>query len=176
MHLRTVAVATSLAATLLAFPAPAHARSLSVPDEAGDTIDRGLDITSVTFKNRDKAVVVGFEFTRDRRGEVIVAMGARRGPSVRIISQHPRTGRDNTFLIDRSGDEVPCEKLSSDWDRAAATLKLRMPAECLGSGNYGALRFWALTEGYPGSGSSDVDYAPETPDGGLGLTARVPRG
>ncbi len=78
-------------------------------------------------------------------------------------------------LIAGRDDQVPCRGLSSDWDRPSATLRLRMPSRCLGGGDYGALRFWALIEGYR-SRSSDVDYAPETPDGGLRFTDWVPRG
>lgn len=172
--LRALACA-ALASALLVVPAPAHAEQVTVDDGPGDTIDPGLDITTVSFKNRDQAVVVDLSFTRDRRGEIIVAIASRGGPLLRIISQHPASGDDKIFLIERSDEEVPCRGLSSEWDRAAATLRLRMPSRCLGGGDYGALRFWALIEGYR-SRSSDVDYAPESPDGGLRFTDWVPRG
>jgi hypothetical protein len=170
-------IAAGLAGTLLlAVPSSAQARQILVEDPAGDTIDPGLDMTSATFRNRDRAVVVTIAFTRDRRGEVIVAVDGRTRPPVRIVSQHRRQGPDRTFLITRTNDEAPCRGLSSDWDRAEAVVQLRMPARCLGNGNYGALRFWVLTEGAPGSSSSDVDYAPETSRGGLAFTDWVPRG
>ena len=172
--LRALACA-ALTAALLIVPSPAQARQVTVVDEPGDTIDPGLDITSVSFKNRDSAVVVDFTFTRDRRGQIIVAIDSRGGPVVGIISQHPASGDDKTFLIERNGEEVPCRGLSSDWNRAAATLRLRLPSRCLDGGDYGALRFWALIEGYR-SDSSDVDYAPESPDGDLRFTDWVPRG
>ena len=177
MYLSRVVLIASVTAMLLAVPVPAQARAILVEDEAGDTIDPGLDMTRVNFKNGERAVVITVEFTRDRRGEVIIAMdGRRRGIGASIVSQHRRQGPDTTFLITRDGDDAPCPRLSSHWDRPEATLQLRMPATCLGDGNYGALRFWALIEGAPGSGSSDVDYAPETPSGGLTFTDWVPRG
>ena len=172
--LRALACA-ALTTALLVVPGPADARHATVVDEPGDTLDPGLDITRVSFRNRDHAVVVDFAFRRDRRGEIIVAMDSRGGPLMRMISQHPVSGPDKTFLIDRSGEEVPCRGLSSDWSRADATVRLRMPSRCLDGGDYGALRFWALIEGYRSS-SSDVDYAPETPDGDLTFTDWVPRG
>jgi hypothetical protein len=158
---------------LLVVSAPAEARQLTVVDEPGDTIEPGLDITSVSFKNRDSAVVVDLTFTRDRRGGIIVAIDSRRSAVSRIISQHPVSGDDETFLIGPR-DVVPCRRLSSEWNRAAATLRLRMPSHCYDGGDYGALRFWALIEGYR-SRSSDVDYAPESPAGGLRFTDWVPR-
>ena len=172
--LRALACA-ALTTAMLVVPAPAEARQVMVVDGPGDTIDPGLDITTVSFRNRDQAVVVDLAFTRDRRGEIIVAIDSRDGPVLRIISQHPASGDDRTFLIGRSDDQVPCRGLSSDWDRAAATVRFRLPSRCFDGGDYGALRFWALIEGYRSS-SSDVDYAPESRDGGLTFTDWVPRG
>jgi hypothetical protein len=130
-----VAIAVVLAATLLGVPASAHARSVVVEDGAGDTIDPGLDITSAAFKNRERAVVVTVTFTRDRRGEVIVAIDRRKRPFVRLVSLHRRHGPDNTFMITQSSPDA-CHRVSSDWDRANGVLRLRMPAGCLGDGDY----------------------------------------
>src|SRR4028119_2208652 len=89
-----MAIAAGLTGTLLlAVPGSAQARSILVEDPAGDTIDPGLDMTRATFKNRDLAVVVTIAFTRDRRGEVIVAIDGRARPLVRIVSPHRRPDR-----------------------------------------------------------------------------------
>jgi hypothetical protein len=159
---------------LLTATSPAHAQQLAVDDAAGDILDPGLDITKVTFHNRDRAVVANFEFVSDRRGTVIVFVKARHGSNVRMVSQHPAEGPDKTLFL--AGRKVGhCEGLSTDWDRRAATLKMRMPSRCLDEGNYGAIRNWALIEGYR-SQSSDVDYAPEGPRGSLRVTDWIARG
>lgn len=60
-------LAAGLVAVFIVVPAPASAQRITVTDEAGDTLDPGLDITSVVFKNRDRGVVATFEVVRDRR-------------------------------------------------------------------------------------------------------------
>lgn len=152
---------------------PAHAQRLAVDDAAGDTMGPGLDIRKVTFSNRDRAVVVNMEFASDRRGEVIIFVRARRGSHVRMVSQHPAQGPDKTIFL--SGHQVGhCGGLSTDWIRRQATLELRMPSRCLDGGEYGAIRDWALIEGY--RGGSDVDYAPEDRHGDSRVTDWIPRG
>lgn len=166
-----IAATTAAVGTFL-ITAPAHAQHLAVSDASGDSVG-GLDITSVTFRNRDRSVVSALAFTRDRRGDIVVLVKARHGSALRVVSRHPRRGPDTTFLID-DGGRVPCPGLTSDWDRSAATVLLRMPASCLDDGNYGAVRNWALIEGFRGSG--DVDYAPEKADGDLAVTDWISRG
>jgi len=161
-----------MACALVAVATPASAQQVTVVDEARDASAPGLDITSGTFRNNDHAVVTSATFTRDRRGDVVIAVKARRGPLVGIVSRHRGSGADNTFLINRGGDKVPCRGLTGDWDRDAATLRLRMPAKCLADGNYGAVRFFALTE----RSGADVDYAPEKRNGDIRFTAWTPRG
>ena len=163
-----------MACSLVVVPAPAQARSITVTDEARDTIDPGLDITSVQFRNRDRVIQAAFTFRRDRRGEVIVLAKTRNGPAVKIIIQHPREGDDKAFVINGRGKKVPC-RLTHVWDRSAASVTLRMSSKCLDDGNYGAVRFWALIEGYR-SKSSDVDYAPEDSEGHLKTTRWIARG
>lgn len=175
--LNQLAVATmACSAILLAVTAPAQAEGITITDKFGDTIDPGLDITGFTVSNRDRAVVIDFEFKRDRRGEVIVAVDFRHGPGAVLVSQHPRRGPDNLLFFECGDDSPdPCIGLSYDWNRPAASLSLRVPARCVAGGNYGAVRTWALIEGFRSS-SSDVDYAPETPNGDLRFTRWLARG
>lgn len=167
-------VAALLTTALIALSAPAQARSIVVGDPAGDAAGPrpGLDITSVAFHNRDRAVVVDLTFVRDVRGVVIVALGTRqRKMAAVVVSKHRRTGPDTTFLV---GHKTSCGGLTSAWDRSAATLSLRVPAGCVLSGNYGAVRAWALIERL--HDGADVDYAPQKPNGNIAYTDWIPRG
>ena len=47
--------------------APAHAAELTVTDDTGDAVGRGLDITSAQVRNRDSAVVATVTFDRNVR-------------------------------------------------------------------------------------------------------------
>lgn len=165
-----VVAAALLAAAVLAVPGTAQARQSTVTDVAGDTAEPGLDFTSVTMRNGDRAVAFTLQFARDRRGDVIVNVKPRHRPPALIVSRHRRQGPDKLFFSSRG--EHQCRRLSSRWNRRDATLTLRLPARCLHGGNYGALRFWALTE----NDARDVDYAPETPKGNLTLSDSTPRG
>jgi len=177
----SVLAAVSVAVAPLAVASPATARSIGVADETGDTLDAGLDITYVSFRNRDRVIQASLNFHRDRRGTVIVFAEARNGPGVRIVIQHPSKGADETFVINARGKEVSCRGgadgpgVSSVWDRQTSTVTLRMPSRCMAGGNYGAVRFSALIEGFR-SQSSDVDYAPEKPNGDLAFTDFISRG
>ncbi len=174
MTWRSAAAAVKAVGALLTATSPAHAQQLAVDDAAGDTLDPGLDITKVTFHNRDRAVVANFEFASDRRGAVIVFVKARHGSRVLMVSLHPAQGPDKTRFY--AGRKVgQCGGLSTVWNRREATLKMRMPSRCLDEGNYGAIRNWALIEGYR-SQSSDVDYAPEGPRGNPRVTDWIARG
>jgi hypothetical protein len=174
--MRTVraTVAAILTAALLALSAPAQARSILVGDPAGDAAGPrpGLDITSVAFHNRDRAVVVDLSFVRDVRGLVMVALTTRQHRVAAVlVSKHRRTGPDTTFLV---GHESSCRGLTGAWDRAAATLGLRVPATCVLHGNYGAVKAWALIERL--HDGADVDFAPQTPNGNIAYTDWIPRG
>jgi hypothetical protein len=174
MRTLTATLAAVLTAALLALSAPAQARSILVGDPAGDAAGPrpGLDITSVAFHNRDRAVVVDLSFVRDRRGVVIVALRTRQHRMAAVVvSKHHRTGPDTAFVV---GHKTSCRGLTSAWDRTAATLRLRVPAGCVLRGNYGAVRAWALIERL--HDGADVDYAPQTPNGNIAYTDWIPRG
>ena len=158
-----------MTAGVLAIASPALAAQVTISDPAGDSAGPGLDITSATIDNRDYAVVVTASFVEDHKGTVIVAVDTRGRLPVRIISEHPRSGADKTYLLGRSR-ELPCDGLTSSWDRGAAEIRLRMPSRCLNDGNYGAIRSWVLTE--PLGDGSDVDLAPD----GAELTDWISRG
>ena len=168
-----MAAAVMALTALVTAASPAQAQRLAVDDASADTDGPGLDITKVTFHNRDRAVVANLEFVSDRRGTVIVFVKARYGSNVRMVSHHPAQGPDKTLFV--TGDKVGhCEGFSTDWNRREATLKMRMPSRCLDDGDYGAIRDWALIEEY--RGGSDVDYAPEGPRGGPSITDWIARG
>jgi hypothetical protein len=174
MRIPRATVAAILTAALLALSAPAQARSILVGDPAGDAAGPrpGLDITSVAFHNRDRAVVVDLSFVRDVRGVVIVAIRTRQHRvAAVVVSKHRRTGQDSTFLV---GHKTSCRGLTSAWNRAAATLSLRVPAACVLTGNYGAVKAWALIERL--HDGADVDYAPQKPNGNIAYTDWIPRG
>ena len=172
--LKAVALALAVVAGVLGVAGPAQARQVVVSDQAGDTTEPGLDITSATFRNRDRAIVATLTFVRDRPGAVIVGVRARKGPSVGIVSRHHRHGADEVFAFSRRSGGAACSRVTSDWSRARATVTLRLPARCLNKGNYGAVRFFALTE--EAKGGADVDYAPQQPGGDDARTPWVPRG
>ena len=168
---RSAAAALLAGGTLAATAAPATAERLRLNDEAGDTMANGLDITRAAFANRDRAVVVDLKFVSDKPSLVAVLIRARDGSRVWIVSRHARRGPDDTLLAQPRRGEVPCAGLTSDWDRRAAEVRLRMPSRCLDDGNYGATRHWAFIER-----GDDVDYAPDTPSGNIGVTDWISRG
>jgi hypothetical protein len=177
MNTKRMSGVVGLSLILSCFSAPAAvAQHVVVEDAAHDTIDPGLDFTSVNFRNRDRAIVVDFSFVRDRRGEVIFPVRVRgRGVVALVVSQHPRSGDDHLIFQTRHNHDATCKGLRSVWNRAAAELTIRLPSRCNHHGNYGAIKSWALTEGYH-SASSDVDYAPQTKDGHIRWTGWIPRG
>nr|CAA9358476.1 MAG: hypothetical protein AVDCRST_MAG46-3104 [uncultured Nocardioidaceae bacterium] len=157
---------------MLTVAAPAHADRMTVADEAGDTAAPGPDITSVSVRNLDRGVSVTLTFARDRPGEIFVGLQSRHHRPSIIFSSHRRTGPDDTDFFTRP--DHPCHRLTSDWDRRAATMQLRLPARCLHDGNYGALRIVAVTEGH--RGGEDVDFAPQDRNGDPAWSDWVPRG
>jgi hypothetical protein len=64
--------------------------------------------------------------------------------------------------------------LTSDWNRSAATVTLRLPSRCLLAGDYGAVRGQVLIEGR--HSGADVDVGPQKPNGDPRYTDWVPRG
>jgi hypothetical protein len=171
---RALLAAILVSGSVVASAAPATAERLSTSDPAGDTPQPGLDITRAAFANGDRAIVTRLTFRRDRPGTVVVKVKARHGRSVYIVSEHLRTGPDDTFLFEPGTEGATrCRGLASSWDREAALLRLRMPARCLDDGNYGAVRHWALTET---RGGGDVDAAPQDSEGELSVTDWIPRG
>jgi hypothetical protein len=156
--------------------APAHAAELTVTDDTGDAVGRGLDITSAQVRNRDSAVVATVTFDRNVRGDVIVSLDARNGSGLRIVHQHRLNSRDRTFVLPGSftqeGVDRRCRAVSGDWRPKAASVTLRLPARCLDEGNYGAVRFAVLTEG----GSGDTDFAPDASPQGPDVSGWIPRG
>lgn len=162
-------------ALVVAGQSPVQAQELVVEDDAGDAVGRGMDITDVAFANRDSAFVVEVTFVEDRPSDVIVFVRERapRAAKVSIISRHRASGPDDVDLYGEDGPQ-PCQGLRSESDRAAATMRLRLPSRCLDGGDYGALRSWVLIE--PRGGGGDSDWAPERPNGDITLTDPIPRG
>lgn len=159
---------------LVSTAAPAQAARLTMADDTGDAVGRGLDITSAQVGNRDSAIVAKVTFDRNVRGDVIVALDARQGSGLRIVYEHRLDSRDHTYVLPGSftqpGDQRRCKAVSGDWHPRTVSVTLRLPARCLDEGNYGAVRFAVLTEGRRG----DTDYAPDSsPEG---VSAWIPRG
>lgn len=163
-------MAAGLSAVLLAMPASARAQHITVTDEAGDASGPGLDITSVNFASHDHAILVTLRFTRDKVGKVIVAVKTRDGLAAVVVSKHYRRGPDHTSSLIGTA----CAGPTSTWDRAAAMLRLRLPASCVLDGNYGAVKSWALIEGL--HDGADVDYAPQRRNATIAFTDWIPRG
>jgi hypothetical protein len=163
-------VAAVCSAALLALSPAAEAQRQSIMDPAGDAIG-GLDITSVQFINHDHAIITNLTFTRDRPDDVIVAIKDRHHRLISlIVSPHHRKGPDEPFLL----GHPDCPGLSSHWNRSAAKLTLRLPANCVLNGNYGAIKAWALIESL--RNGPDVDWAPEKPKGHIAFSDWIPRG
>jgi hypothetical protein len=153
------AAASVLTLALVAVPGSAQAERVTLADPPGDTRRAGLDITSATFANRDRAVVATLTFERDRPGAVFIGVKGRHGRVVAVVrSLHRQQGPDKVSLVER---ERPCRALSSSWNRATATITVRLPSRCVvREGDYGALRFAAATTLLRDAGESLVDYVP----------------
>lgn len=161
---------------LLTIAAPAAADQVALPDPVGDTDDRGLDITTVEVRNRDRAVVAVLGFHRVTRGEIIVGVKARGGAGVRIVNEHRPQGQDRTYVVRgalrRGVEGDTCPAASAVWDLEARTATLRLPSRCLDGGDYGAVRAAVLTE----QDAGDVDWAPERGNGEPSYTGWIDRG
>ena len=147
MTIRRIFCIVCLVALVCASAPAAQARGVTIDDAAGDTIDPGLDFTSVHFSNRDRAVVVHFRFVRDRRGEVIFPIRVRgRGAVALVVSQHPRVGKDHLIFQTRRSDDASCQGLRSTSGIGLtltddqAPLSMRAPRKLRGSQDVGSHR------------------------------------
>jgi hypothetical protein len=167
-----------LSLLLLAAPA-ANAQSLSVDDPTGDAPAGELDLTRVTVQNRDHRVVATVETADLTKGSVIVSLDRRKGAGVRLVTTRRADGTVKAHLYAGAftdtgvpGTVVPCPRYRATWDDDADSVTLSMPSRCWNGGDYGALRFAALTE----KAGADSDSAPTTTDGDNASSAWVARG
>lgn len=153
---RATIVATIVLVLVLGTGGPATAQGLSFADPAGDTaLGRGLDITQVTFRNRDHAITASVEFRRVKRAHLIVAFQTRSGSVAALVSKYRPVHGDKNRVETRGGDR--CRGFAVTWDASAETAVMRMPARCFRGGNYGAVRFFVVTEDRQGA----FDVAPD---------------
>ena len=166
-------VVSLLTLALAAVPGTAQAQQVTLVDPPGDKTQAGLDITRAKFANRDRAVVATVTFVRDRPGAVFIGVQGRHGRILAVVeSRHHRQGPDEVAFED--GDR--CRGLSSTWNRATATIRVRIPSRCVArDGDYGALRFAAATLPLHNADDVAVDYVPDTA-GEEQFSALVPRG
>ncbi len=153
---RAAIVSAFFLACLVGPSAPAMAVGLLFPDPVGDAAGRGLDITDVTVRNRDRAITAHVTFKRVMRGDLIVGVRTRTDHGAVLISLHRPVRGDRNFVQDTGGR---CRGFTVTWDADAETAAMRMPARCLRGGNYGAVRFFVLTEDSPHR-LGDIDLAP----------------
>ena len=182
MNLRaacTAVVPGALSLLLLAAPA-ANAQSLAITDPVGDAPAGELDLTRVSVENRDHRVVARVTTADLTKGAVIVSVDRRNGTGVRLVTSRRADGTVNARVYAGAftdaesdiGGVVPCPRYRVAWDDDTSTVTLSMPSRCWNGGDYGALRFAALTE----KQGADSDYAPTDRDGDLSSSAWVARG
>ena len=176
---RVAVVPAALSLLLLAAPA-AHAQSLTIDDPTGDAPPGELDLTSVTVQNRDYRVIAHATMAELTQGAVIISVDRRDGTGVRLVTTRRADGTINgrvhagAFTDDESeiGGPVRCRGYNVFWDDDSSTVTLSMPSSCWNGGDFGALRFAALTE----KQGVDSDNAPTAGDGDLTSSAWVTRG
>jgi hypothetical protein len=174
LRTRTTALVLALAAGTVMFLPSAQAQHATVVDPVGDTDHGGLDIIGARVNNEERAVVVRVDFDRVKRGDLTVSVQTRHGPGVRIVSLRRPVNGDKTYLLPGSFKHEQlraCRGVTGLWDVNLDTARLRLPAHCLQSGNYGAVRVAVLTE----SAHGDEDLAPD-PTGRTSHTPWIPRG
>lgn len=146
---------------LAATTAPAEAATIRIDDPNRDGLKgAALDITSVTVKNTDRAIITIIDFRRVVNGDLAIyyqARGTRLRDIVGVASEH-RSAGDRNFLLAAEGQQ--CAGLRVTWNATQDTARVRLPASCLQRGNYGAVRIRMITEI-----GSDADTAPSTPRG-----------
>ena len=166
-------IATAVVSGLLT-ASPSHAEQLKVTDAVGDKASPGLDIVAARVDNRDHRIVAWVRFARDVRGEVIVSVDRRHGTGLRMVREHHPAGEDEDLVVSgafsdkRAGADGECPGYRARWRDDRPVIRMSLPARCLNSGNYGAIRFAILTER-----GDDTDYAPEDPEAGFSW---LPRG
>jgi hypothetical protein len=178
------ALVSSVVATfglVLLWAAPASAQQLAIGDPQGDVGINTLDIISVTLHNDDRSVLAAIEVedaTRD--GNLTVSVDPRGGPGVRIVSRFRATGGTKSYVLRKafsdpgtSTKKVRCKvRLGHDWSGAGnPVITLRIPSRCLAGGNYGALRFGAVSQL-----GGDRDITPFDRRGRLSASDWVARG
>ena len=160
-HLGAVVVASAL---LLSTATMAQAEQISFENAVGDKKAPGLDIVKASISNRDRAVVAKVTFRKDRRGVVSIGIMRRNKLWAAMDTKHRLSGPDSNYIrIGSAGNvrRVECDGLTSDWNRRKALLRMRMPAECLGGGNYGAIKSYVLAERWDEE-KTDTDWAPRS--------------
>jgi hypothetical protein len=167
-----VLVATAVAAVCVA--TPSSAQQVAVTDPAGDAEGPGLDIVAARVDNGDYRIVAWIRFEEEARGDVIVSVDRRHGRGLRLVNEHRPNGSDTNYVLPgaftdkSSGPDAQCPGFRARWQADRPVVRLRLPADCLNSGSYGAIRFAVLTER-----RDDTDYAPEEPDD---ASSWLPRG
>ncbi|QWC84545.1 hypothetical protein KLP28_13355 [Nocardioidaceae bacterium] len=178
---RTTAALVTTAGLALggAVLSPASAATDSARDRVGDASSapnvRPMDITGVTVRNRDRSVVVLTRFARSVKGFLIVSIDPRGGEGVRLVSQRRNRPIDEDSVVrgaftdaEFNGDGEPeeppaveCPGYRVTWSDDDRLARMVLPSTCLAGGDYGAIRYAALTE-VGGGGDSDVAHVGRT--------------
>jgi hypothetical protein len=164
MNLRGALATAAATSVLLLTAVPSYAAESRVTDPRGDAEGPGLDIVAARVENRDYRIVAVVRFVRAVRGDVIVSVDRRRGPGLRMVSEHRPAGETRSFVVPgaftdrRAAAGAECPGFRVRWLADRPVVRMSLPARCLNSGSYGAVRFAVLTER-----QSDTDYAPGNP-------------
>ena len=173
MRLRACVLAVTAVAAMCLAP-PSSAQQVAVADPAGDAEGPGLDIVGARVDNRDYVIVAWVRFEKETRGDVIVSVDRRHGRGLRMVNEHRPSRTDTNYVVPgaftdkAAGPDVQCHGFRARWQDDRPVVRMRLPADCLNSGSYGAIRFAVLTEK-----RDDTDYAPESPDD---ASSWIPRG
>lgn len=180
IRLRMIALSAlvALLAPIAVLAGPAQARSLGVPDPAGDAANGGLDFTRVTVINRDRVIVVRATFVKARLGDAIISIDPRGQTGLRLVSEYRPHRTTRSYVLPGAfsdlrdgGDPVTCRKLTVTWRPAKDLVRMSLPSRCLQGGDFGAVRFSFLSEL-----GADTDYGPESSGDEIGVSAWIPRG
>lgn len=169
-RLGTLALGT-LAAVLLT-AGSAAAQQVVVDDPAGDAGDNAIDFTRVSIDNGDRLVVARLRLENAEPGNVlIISVDPRGARGVRLISEYDPVGHTTNYVVDGAfGEKRPgrqpldCRGFRVNWSAQHPVVTLKLPSRCLNDGDYGAVRFAALTEGGESGGDADdmrkTDWVP----------------